>query len=225
MESHQLLSSEQYSYITSQTEISNPSEQKKRISKKIDQAFKTFEIILKSKNLPQNFINEVFESDKIRLFLDRLMRYDGEDSFAEDDNKQTIAREMIRSGFSYFQSKYEKTNYLSSEIEKINNLLTEIDSFSQTEKYHSEIMEMYTARSRAITPPIIVPSKDHWNAVCIFCFAYALGVNKTEKEAIKNISHRKGCMCPKDVKKSSSRNKDKEILRYIKIIPPLDSKK
>jgi len=225
MESHHLLSPEQYLYITSQTDISNPSEQKKRISKKIDQAFKTFDIILTSKSTPPNFINKVFESEKIYQFLDGLMRYDKEDSFADDDNKQTIAREMIRNGFAYFQSKYEKASYLGGEIEKFNTLLIQIDSISQTEKYRSESMEMYKARSRAITPPQIVPDKDYWNAECIYCFAYSLGINKTEKEAIKNITHRKGCMFLKDIKKVSSKNKDMEIWRYIRTIHPRDSKK
>jgi len=222
MKSQHMLSSEQYLYITSQTDIINPSEQKKRISKKIDQAFETFKIILNSKDPPSNLINEVFESEKIRQFLDRLMRYDKEDSFAEDDNKQTIAREMIRNGFAYFQSKYDKASYLGGEIEKINSLLMEIESLSQSEKYRSESMEMYKARSRAITPPQIVPDKDYWNAECIYCFRYSLGINKTEKEAIKNIKHSKGCMFLKDIKKVSSGNKDMEIWRYIRTIHPRD---
>lgn len=224
MKSQHMLSLEQYLYITSQTEIINPSEQKKRISKKIDQAFETFKIILNSKDPPPNLINEVFESEKIRQFLDRLMRYDKEDSFAEDDNKQTIAREMIRNGFAYFQSKYDKASYLGGEIEKINSLLMEIESLSQSEKYRSESMEMYNARSRAITPPQIVPDKDYWNAMCIYCFRYSLGINKTEKDAIKNLKHSKGCMYPKVIKKSKSKNKDMENWQYIRIIPPKDSK-
>ena len=225
MESQHLLSSEQYSYISSQTEISNPSEQRKRISKKIDQAFKTFEIIITSKDPPPNFVNEIFESNKIRQFLDLLTRYEVEDSFSEDDNKQAIAREMISNGFAYFQRKYEKTNYIKNEIERINTLLIELDSFSQAEKYRSESMEMYKARSRAITPPQIVPSKDYWNAECIYCFRFSLGINKTEKEAIKNLKHSKGCMYLKDIKKVSSQNKDMENWRYIRTIPPRDSEK
>jgi len=222
MKSQHMLSSEQYLYITSQTDIINPSEQKKRISKKIDQAFETFKIILNSKDPPSNFINEVFESEKIRQFLDRLMRYDKEDSFAEDDNKQTIAREMIRNGFAYFQSKYDKASYLGGEIEKINSLLMEIESLSQSEKYRSESMEMYKARSRAITPPQIVPEKDFWIAECMFCFRYSLGLSKTEKDAIKNITHSKGCMYTKAIKKSSSKNKDMENWQYIRTIAPRD---
>jgi len=222
MKSQHMLSLDQYLYITSQTEITNPSEQKKRISKKIDQAFETFKIILNSKDPPLNFINEVFESEKIRQFLDRLMRYDKEDSFAEDDNKQTIAREMIRNGFAYFQSKYDKASYLGGEIEKINSLLMEIESLSQSEKYRSESMEMYKARSRAITPPQIIPDKDYWNAECIFCFRYSLGLNKTEKDAIKNIKHSKGCMYTKAIKRSHDKNKDIENWQYIRTIHPRD---
>jgi len=225
MKSHHLLSNDQHRYITSQKDVINPSEQRRRISSTIEQAFKTFDIILTNDGVPRTFVEELFNHERMRYFLDMLIRYDSESMIAEESNKQKIARDMIELGFRYFQSRYKQTNYLRKQIEDINSLLSELDFLSETQQQENEAMEMYRARSKMRTPPQIIPSKDFWIAQCIFCFNGAYGNNKTEGEAIQKIRHSKGCMFSKDVKRFSGRHKEMEIWRYIRTFAPRDLKK
>ena len=74
MASHYLLSEEQYRYITSQKDITNPSEQKKRISNSINDAFKTFDVILSS-NTSHEFVDELFDEKKLKNFFEILIKY------------------------------------------------------------------------------------------------------------------------------------------------------
>ena len=225
MSSQHLLSNEQHRYLTSQDEITNPSEQRRRIAKTVQQAFKTFDIILISNSVPSTFVEELFNHERIQYFLDYLIRFEPENMLAEEANKQKIARDMIRYGFAYFQSRYKETNYLRKQIEQVNDLLSELDYLAQVQEDENESMELYRARSKLKKPPQIVPQKDFWLAECIYCFNYSLGTNKTEEKAIKNIHHSKGCMFPKDVKRFKGSHKDMEIWRYIRTIPPRDTKK
>ena len=220
MTSHYLLSQEQYRYITSQTDITNPSEQRKRISNTIDNAFKTFDVILTS-NTSHEFVDELFDNMKLKNFFESLIKYNPDGLISAESNKQKIARHMISLGFLYFQSRYSKTNYLKKQIEDINSLLSELDFLADTELYESEAMEMYRARKNVIKPPQIVPEKDFWSAECIFCFSYSSG-GKSEKDAIGRIRHSKHCLYPKDVKKFHGKHKDMEVWRYIRSIPPRD---
>lgn len=225
MSSQDLLSNAQYNYITSQTEIVNLSEQKKRIYQKIDQCFKTFNVILISETLPQNFVDEVFNDSKIHEFLSMLVRYDKENMLADEANKQRIARDMIQLGFTYFRDRYRETTHLKKPIDTINSLLRELDSLSEQQIGEKENMELYRARVRSMQPPQIVLEKDFWNAECVYCFAYSLGLCKNEKEAIKNIKHRKGCRYPKIKKRFGGRDDEMLTLQYIRTIPPKETNK
>jgi len=225
MISRHLLSNDQHRYLTSQKEVINPSEQRRRISNTIQQAFNTFDIILTSDFAPRTFVEELFNHERMKYFLDMLTRYDPDVMIAEEANKQRIAREMIRLGFAYFQSRYKQTNYLRKQIEEVNNLLSELDFLSKVQQDENEAMEMYRARRKMRTPPQIVPAKDFWIAECIYCFNCSFGNNKTEQEAIKKLRHSKGCMFLKDIKRFSGRHKDMEIWRYIRTFPPRDLKK
>ncbi len=225
MISQHLLSNAQHNYITSQTEIVNPSEQKKRISEKIEQAFNTFDIILTSKTLPQNFIDSHFTENLMQRFLSMLIRYDHENLLADEANKQTIARSMIQLGFAYFRDRYREVNHLKKQIDDINSLLSEIDYLSNQQITEKENMEMYRARIRAIEPPRIIPDKDFWNAECIYCFAESSGLSKNENEAIKNIRHRKGCKYIKSKRRFGGRHDEMLTWQYIRTIPPRALKK
>jgi len=225
MKSRHLLSNDQHTYITSQNDVINPSEQRRRISSTIEQAFNTFDIILTSDIVPRTFVEELFNHERMRPFLDILIRYEPQSMIAEEANKQKIARDMIQLGFRYFQSRYKKTSYLKKQIDEINSLLSELDFLSKVQQDENEAMEMYRARSKIKKPPQIVPSKDRWMAECIYCFSYSSGIDKTEKDAIKKIRHSKGCMFLKDVKRFKGTHKDMEIWRYIRTIAPRDLKK
>jgi len=222
MKSRHLLSNDQYSYITSQGKVTNPSEQRKRIAEKIEQAFNTFDIILTEESVPQKFIDELFPSGRINKFLPYLIRYNQENLLQDEKNKQDIARQVINSGFSYFEDRYKETFLIKKQIEDMDGLLRSLDYISSVQQSDNEAMELYRTRARSKKPPNIVPEKDFWIAECIYCFNFSYGTNKTEKEAIKNLRHQKGCAFLKDVKKFDGRHKDLEIWRYIRTIPPRD---
>jgi len=78
MASHYLLSNEQYRYITSQKDIVNPSEQRRRISNTIDNAFKTFDVILTSFGAPKEFVDELFDNKKLKSFFEILIKYNSD---------------------------------------------------------------------------------------------------------------------------------------------------
>ena len=66
MKSHHLLSNDQYQYLTSQTdEVPNPSEQRSRISEKVEQIFSTLQIILNSNKIDQGFKDKLFDPSKV----------------------------------------------------------------------------------------------------------------------------------------------------------------
>ena len=221
MISHHMLSNDQHIVVTSHTEVHNRSEQLRRILEKTDQALETFDIILTSDYLTQEFKDRVFDYEKIRKLFDRLIRYDESNTIVEEANKQTIAREMIRLGYSYFQMRYKETRYLQKQIENINELLDVLDFLSQAKQEENDAMELYRVRGRAKYPTVSQPDGQHWIGECMYCFRYSLGVNKSEKDAIKNIQHEKACMYNKAIKKFSSRNhKDMINFQYIRVIPP-----
>lgn len=221
MESHHLLSSGQYSYITSQIdEIPNKSENLKRVSKKIEQAFKTFDLIIGSDKLDQEYKNKVFPDEKIIYFIDYLLRYNPQNPSALEENKQAIAKDMIKIGFTYFQERYKATTYLKKQIDDIQSLLDELNFLSQTQQAESEGMELYRLRKRSILPPITSPEKDDWLAECIHCYRKSLGVNRTESEAVKNIRHEKKCAYTREVNRHDGRHKKSVTLQFIRTFPP-----
>jgi len=222
MKSHHLLSNEQYSLLTSQKEVSNPSEQRRRITNTIEQAFKTFDVILTSDFVPSKFVEELFNHERVKYFLDNLVRYETENMLAEEANKQKIASDMIRLGCYYFQARYKETSFLTKQIDQIKELLLGLDYLAQSQQDENDAMELYRARSRLKKPPQIIPQKDFWTAECMYCFNYSSGSNKTEEKAIKNIHHSKGCMFLKDVKKFDGRHKQDVTWQYIRTIHPRD---
>lgn len=223
MKSQHLLSNDQHSYLTSQDKVPNPSEQRKRIAEKIEQAFNTFDIILTNQSVSPKFIDELFPSGRIFKFLQILIRFDQENLLQDERNKQEIARQVIDLGFNYFKDRYKETFLIQKQIEEMDGLLRMIQYVSDSEQADSEAMELYRTRIRAKKPPHIVPEKDFWVAECIYCFNYSYGTNKTEKEAIQNLNHQKGCLFLKDVKKFGGEHKDMEIWRYIRTISPRDN--
>ena len=87
MESLDLLSNAQREYLTSQnSEITNLSEQKKRISEKVDQIFNTMQIILDSKNIEQEFKDSIFTPQRVAVFIDRLTHYDPESTTKQENH-------------------------------------------------------------------------------------------------------------------------------------------
>jgi len=222
MKSHHLLSNDQHEYLTSQNgEIPNPSEQRKRIAEKVEQALSTFDIILTSQYVSQEFKDELFEETKVRNLLSNFARYDNENTPSEEANKQTICKTMVTMGLDYFKSRYKKMQIIDKNIEQATSLLSMINILSQEEVYDEEVMKMYKARKRSVRPQLLIAEKDFWLAECKHCYNYSSNA-KTEKEAIRNLKHTKHCLYTIDMKKFGGTQRDSIIQRYIIKYPPRD---
>jgi len=222
MKSHHLLSNDQHEYLTSQkSEIPNPSEQRRRIAEKVEQALNTFDIILTSQYVSQAFKDELFEEVKVRDFLSNFARYDNQNLQSEEANKQTICKLMVTMGLDYFKSRYKKMQMVEKNIEQATSLLNIIDFLSREEVYDDEVLKMYKARSRSVRPQLLVAEKDFWMVECKHCYNFSSNA-KTEKEAIRNLKHTKHCLYTIDIKKFGGTQRDSIIQRYIIKYPPRD---
>jgi len=220
MESHHLLSPDQFQYIKSQnSDIPNKSENLKRIASKIDAAFETFDLILHSDTLPQEFKDKVFDEEKMRKFLLKFSLYNRTLPLSEESNKQKISKQMISLGLHYFEARYKETTFLNKRIGEINSLLNDIDFLTLREQQENEAMAMYRARKKLRSPPTIEPGP-FWSAVCMWCFNYSLSTNKTKEDAIKNLRHEKHCTYKTENKRFGKRHKKQIDDQYLKIIPP-----
>ena len=222
MISRHLLSNDQHKYITSQnSEIPNPSEQRRRISEKVEQALNTFDIILTSQYVPQKYKDELFEETRIRNFLSNFARYDNQNLPSEESNKQSICKTMVSMGLDYFKSRYKKMKMVEKNIEQATCILSLISFLSQEEIIDEEVMKMYKARSRSVRPQLLVAEKDFWMVECKHCYNYSSNA-KTEKEAIRNLKHTKHCLYTIDMKKHGGTQRDSIIQQYIVRYPPRD---
>jgi len=222
MKSRHLLSNDQYEYITSQnSKIPNPSEQRSRISKKVEQALNTFDIILTSQYVSQEYKDELFEETRIRNFLSNFARYDNQNLLSEESNKQTICKTMVSMGLDYFKSRYKKMKMVEKNIEQATSVLSLMSLLSQEQVYDEEVMKMYKARSRSVRPQLLVAEKDFWMAECKHCYNYSANA-KTEKEAIRNLKHTKHCLYTIDMKKHGGTQRDSIIQQYIVRYEPRD---
>jgi len=222
MISRHLLSNDQHKYITSQnSEIPNPSEQRRRISEKVEQALNTFDIILTSQYVSQEYKDELFEETRIRNFLSNFARYDNQNLPSEESNKQSICKTMVSIGLDYFKSRYKKMKMVEKNIEQATGVLSLMSFLSQEEVYDEEVMKMYKARSRSVRPQLLVAEKDFWMVECKHCYNYSSNA-KTEKEAIRNLKHTKHCLYTIDMKKHGGTQRDSIIQQYIVRYPPRD---
>jgi len=131
MKSHHLLSNDQYEYLTSQTnDVTNPSEQRRRISEKMEQIFSTQEIILNSNKIDQVFKDKLFDPNKVSYFIDSLTRYDHENTVLQESNKQKIIIDLMWKVLSYFQSRYKETKFISKEINRFYDLAKDLEELT-----------------------------------------------------------------------------------------------
>ncbi len=227
MISHHMLSNDEYLYITSQKsklpEKYNIAQIRKRIKTKISRAFETFELIIKSQELSQQYKDDIFPSDKISQILAKLTEYDDTSPISEEENKQDIAKELLHVGIGYFQLRYKKPRILFDEFYKVSNIIQELDEMSRQTVGETEGMELYRLRSRLPSPPLISGSKIHWTALCMHCYNYASG--DTKEESLKNLRHEKRCTYNKEFKRLNKLlDKNRVIEQYIKFSPPNNNK-
>jgi len=194
---------------------------RKRIKEKVEKTFKTFESIYISKELDQKYKDDLFSAEKMKRFVEVFTNYDKTNPIS---NEQAIASALVEVGFRYHQRRYEPIPFITDEIQKIEGLLRVLEFQSRMEEQETEGMKLYRLRDRSRKPPIVIAEKDFWLAECVHCYSMSLPHNNTEKEAIKNIRHEKGCSFLTDIK-SGRKNKELTKEQYIRTFPPRDLKK
>jgi len=221
MKSHHLLSNDQYEYLTSQTnDVTNPSEQRRRISEKMEQIFSTQEIILNSNKIDQVFKDKLFDPNKVSYFIDSLTRYDHENTVLQESNKQKIIIDLMWKVLSYFQSRYKETKFISKEINRFYDLAKDLEELTRSEEDEAEATIMYKTR-KLPTPPLVYPEKDYWVAECIFCFSYS-SLGKNKEDSIKKIRHARNCSFHKEMKRLGKKEKERVYAQFLRIFPPRD---
>ena len=211
MESHHLLSSSQYFYITSQkgklSETFNKSQDLARIKKKIEQAFETFNLILSSSELTQEQIDEMFPDGKIHDLMMDLIKFNSEDTLAESRIKLLMAQTCLNHGLSYFQQRYSELSFYSDKIEEFKSLINTIHTLADQEAQEEEALKFYKSRGKMKLPPTIEQHETLHIAMCRICWSHYSA--ESDINAIKGIRHAKHCNYNKN-----------ELKRCIEIIPP-----
>jgi len=225
MKSHHLLSNDQYLYLTSQTDVPNPSEQRGRIEEKVNQAFATFDIILFSDIITQDYKDKLFSVEKLTTFLDDFTRYDNQNLEQQEANKQEICKMMVKKGLSYFQDRYKGMELIKDNLKQANSLLSAIAFLTSSEIAEKGDMEFYRARQRSTVPQLVVAEKDFWIAECKYCFNISIPHSNTKNGAIKNLKHTKACRYTKAIKKRGRSDIKDLIQRYIITYPPSEKAK
>jgi len=221
MTSHELLSNDQYRYLTSQdSDITNPSEQRKRISKKVDQIFTTLQIILNSNSLEQDFKDEIFIPSKINYFISSLTTYDPENTIAEESNKLQISIDLMSKSLTYFKSRYKETKFISKEIDRFYELAEDLQDLALRQETETGGELLHKTR-KSLVPPLIWPEKDFWVSQCIACFRYS-NLGKDKEDSIKKIRHAKHCPFHKEMKLSGKNEKERIYEQFFKTHSPRD---
>ena len=221
MASRHTLSDDQHEYLTSQdSKVPNPSEQRRRISEKVDQIFSTLGIILDSNSIDQSFKDKLFTPDKVSYFIDSLTLYNPENTIVQESNKQKIIIDMLHKVLAYLQSRYKETAFISKEIDKFRDLAKDLEARTRMEETEAEASIMYKTRKLS-TPPLVYAEKDFWVALCMFCFSYS-SLGKDEKDSIKKVRHAKNCSFHKEMRRLGKKEKDRIYAQFFKTFPPRD---
>jgi len=221
MKSQHLLSNDQYQYITSQIDdIPNKSENLKRVTEKIENAFRTFDIVYDSNRLPQNYKDMIFNPERVTGFLKNFTYYDMALPQADESTKQAISKSMIQQGLSYFQSRYKETKFHSKRINDFSDLLSDLELITLQEEQDNQAMAMYRMRKKLKNPPHIESMDNFWTVMCVHCYHYATGSDKTKESAIKKLRHEKYCMYKTEIKRFDKRHKKQINDDYLKFTLP-----
>jgi len=219
--SHHLLSPAQYNFLTSQnSQITNVSQQKSRIIEKADEMMNTLRIILNSKNVDQQFKDDVFQKHKITSLINNLITYDIEQTALQESNKQAIVLDLMDQCLRYFQDRYKEV-FIKKEVKTFEQFAIDITEFTEKQIAETKAQELFKTR-KSLQPPLLYPSKGIWKAVCLECHKYT-ELGKNEDNAIKIIRHTKNCSIHKEKKRLGKDNvtyKERIKTQYYKIIPP-----
>lgn len=215
MESHTVLSNNQFFYITSQKEkLSkefNKSQDLKRLEKKIEKCFKEFDLIIQSAELSQEYKDRLFSLSRINQFLTKLTEYEPSNPIELEQVKQDIAGRLIDLGVRYFESRYHEYQFILKHVTEFQGLVHNLRTLAKVNKIESEGIDLYRARRRQKIPPKIEMDSKNYTARCMICWNYATDHNKMN--AMKKIRHEKGCTVDK-----------KDLERCISVIAPVAAK-
>lgn len=213
------LSNTEIKYLNDEIALPNVAQTHIRIANKVTKALDSFPTICSSKVISQEFKDKLFPSNKITQFLNRLIRYDPNQSITEEANKQAIALEMATMGLAYFQERYKSNELINEHITKTHNILQILNRQAEEEKEEKEILQMYKTRKKLKRPPFI-DTRENFVALCMYCFNFSRGIPMTKHEAIDNLRHEEHCPYHKDTKKLKQSDVEKLNEQYLKIYPP-----
>ena len=203
MKQRSTLSNEAYRYITSQHMLYNKKHVpmiRKRMKEHVGNIFTdTFSPILKSKEVTQEFKNELFNDERIEDFLSDLIGFDPEGSLKQEQNKQQIAFSMLRLATFYLGSRYKDTVFVEHKITEFKKLIEDLIEISQKQIDEIDIYDSVASRSGMKLPPAITPQYNMIICMCKLCWSHhSEPINKQDKQkvkdkTIKKIRHKKKC--------------------------------
>jgi len=156
----------------------------------------------------------------MRKLLQRFSWYDRTLPLSDESNKQKISKLMISQGLHYFEARYKETTFLKKRIAEINSLLNDIEFLTLREEQENQGMAMYRMRKKLKNPPHIEGMDTFWTVLCIHCYNYATGSDKTKESAIKKLRHEKYCMYKTEINRFDKRHKKQINDDYLKFTPP-----
>lgn len=128
--SHIPLSKAQRAFLKSQkSNITNKSENLKRIEEKVQGSFEMFEQILKSNQVDQDYKDKLFPRSKISEFL-KYLTYYAHSSNELEQNKLEIVNEMIKLGLLYYRLRFKKTRILRTKIGEFQDFISMLQEFT-----------------------------------------------------------------------------------------------
>jgi len=222
--SHYMLSDTQYNFLTSQNiHIKGISEQKSRIIEKADRMMNTLRIILNSKNIDQQFKDDVFPKHKITSLINNLIQYDADSTAKQESNKQAIVIDLMEQSLRYFQDRYKEV-FIKKELATFLQFAQDITEFTEKQVAETKAQELFATR-QSLQPPLLYPSeRNEWKVVCLECHkTHECG--KNEDDVIKKIRHTKNCSIHDEKKRLGKDGKERIKTQYYKIIPPLKKPK
>jgi len=219
-----MLSDKQYDLLTSQnSEIKGISEQKSRIIEKADKMMTTLRIILRSRNIDQQFKDEVFPKEKISSLINNLTQYDTDSIATQESNKQAIIIDLMEQSLRYFQDRYKEV-FIKKELKTFLQFAQDITEFTEKQIAETKAQELFKTR-QSLQPPLQYPSeRNEWKAVCLECHKHN-DYGKNEDDVIKRIRHTKNCSIHDEKKRLGKDGKERIKIQYYKITPPLKKPK
>lgn len=219
MTSHSLLSPEAYFYVTSQTGKYNP-KHTPELRRRMKTLFEgilvhTFEPVLQSNELSQDFKNELFDHERVKDFLMDLLVFDQENSTQEEQNKLFIIQDALNLSLTYLQQRFKEVSFVEDKINELKKLIDGLTELANKQSGEEQALKFYKVRASMKLPPTIMPQKNVIIAMCRICWGYdPAPINRrkkdvVKKEAIKGIRHRKYCLYDK-----------KQIDRCVEIVYP-----